>query len=499
VYVSYACPNVFGFSLTGSFQWQFPNPLVCSGGGGKTAAYGGGLLYARDSWNSGFVLDAATGLQVATFPGGTIPAVAPGAVFYNNLGTLRSVDPATQAVNWSFSGDGQLVTAPLVVDEAVIVGSATGNLYAVDTLTGTANWQVKVASFLPAPDEQNVSQPLTGLGIAGGLLVVPAGSTLSAYQIFGPPAATALVATGGAGSVNLSWSAAASADSYNVYMGGASRTEAPVPILRGVKASAAVVPNLIAGTRYYFRVKAVSAAGISAPSNEVSAVPHNPSPASGLAATADIAGATLAWTASPEARTYSIYQGTSSGGEAAVPVMTNVVVTTVKITNLTIGTPYYFLVKAEAYGSLSTASNEARATPLPPPAPTGVQAKSGDGSVTLNWSAAAGAASYDVHMGTSAAGESSMPVVQGVSALTVTVTGLTNGTTYFFYVRSQTPQGASDPSAEVSARPAAPPPASSGSGGSGAMGSREIIGLLFLLALQMATRPREQAADRQAS
>jgi hypothetical protein len=35
---------------------------------------------------------------------------------------------------------------------------------------------------VPAPDEQNVSQPLAGLGTSGGLLVVPAGTGLVAFR-----------------------------------------------------------------------------------------------------------------------------------------------------------------------------------------------------------------------------------------------------------------------------------------------------------------------------
>jgi hypothetical protein len=41
-------------------------------------------------------------------------------------------------------------------------------------------WSTSVGAAIPAPDEQNATQ-LTGLGAGQGLLVVPAGSTLSAY------------------------------------------------------------------------------------------------------------------------------------------------------------------------------------------------------------------------------------------------------------------------------------------------------------------------------
>jgi outer membrane protein assembly factor BamB len=63
----------------------------------------------------------------------------------------------------------------------VYEGSGTGQLAALDEFTGSLLWQTNVGSAIPAPDEHNVSQPPTGLGIGSGLLVVPAGATLVAY------------------------------------------------------------------------------------------------------------------------------------------------------------------------------------------------------------------------------------------------------------------------------------------------------------------------------
>src|SRR5205814_1070875 len=122
---------------------------------------------------------------------------------------------------------------------------------------------------------QYFSNPYVGLAAGEGLLVIPTSTTLVAYSIFGPPAPTGVVATGKAGAVDLSWTAAAGATSYNVYMGTAAGTESYLPIKTDVTGTTTLVPNLADdGTRYYFTVKAVGPAGISAPSSEVSAVPH---------------------------------------------------------------------------------------------------------------------------------------------------------------------------------------------------------------------------------
>ncbi len=67
-------------------------------------------------------------------------------------------------------------------------------------------WTINVGTGIPGPDEQNVSQPLTGLGISGGTVAVPAGSTLVVYPSMfgigptGPSGATGITgATGPTG------------------------------------------------------------------------------------------------------------------------------------------------------------------------------------------------------------------------------------------------------------------------------------------------------------
>jgi hypothetical protein len=54
-------------------------------------------------------------------------------------------------------------------------------LYGLDLRRGQVVWTTDVGAGIPRPDEQNVSQPMTGLGAGQGLLVVPAGNRLAAY------------------------------------------------------------------------------------------------------------------------------------------------------------------------------------------------------------------------------------------------------------------------------------------------------------------------------
>src|SRR5207302_3530694 len=83
----------------------------------------------------------------------------------------------------------------------------------------------------------------------------------------------------------------------------------------------------------------------------------------------------------------------------------------------------------------------------------------GNGQVTLSWSAATGAASYNLYRSTTSGGEGSTPVVTGIASTSYTNTGLTNGITYYFRVAAVNASGTSGQSNQASATPTAPPPA----------------------------------------
>jgi outer membrane protein assembly factor BamB len=172
---------------TGTPLWHFSGSV--EGGGGKNAVYRGGKLYVRDpnvvasDPVTGAVLDSASGNQIATFTAVPAPAVGDQRGFFLDRGTLHGVDLSSNAILWSFSGDGTLVSAPIVINGAVFAGASSGKVYALDAATGSQLWAQDAGAPIAAPDEQNVSQPLTGLGAGEGMLVVPAGSTLTAWKL----------------------------------------------------------------------------------------------------------------------------------------------------------------------------------------------------------------------------------------------------------------------------------------------------------------------------
>jgi outer membrane protein assembly factor BamB len=181
VFVSYPC-QVYKFNPTdGQLLWHYSGG--CEGGGGRTPAFNRGRLYVRD-WSAsppGYVFDALTGNVLGRFSAGPIPALKGNYGFVLNAGTFQALDLRNGNVLWSFAGDGTLSSAPLIVNQNVFIGAASGLLYALGT-PGKVVWSTNVGAPIPAPDEQNVSQPLTGLAAADGTVFVPAGHLLVAYH-----------------------------------------------------------------------------------------------------------------------------------------------------------------------------------------------------------------------------------------------------------------------------------------------------------------------------
>ena len=108
-------------------------------------------------------------------------------------------------------------------------------------------------------------------------------------------------------------------------------------------------------------------------------------------------------------------------------------------------------------GGESANSNEASATPLPPPpsAPAGLTATGGNAQVALTWNASAGAASYNVKRATVSGGPYTA-IATGIAATSFTDTTAANGVSYFYVVSAVSTGGESANSNEASATPAAP-------------------------------------------
>jgi outer membrane protein assembly factor BamB len=221
VYVSYSGPQSYKFNpTTGALLWHFS--ANSEGGGGKTTVYYNGNIYVRGIYDSSLanqnvlLLSASTGQASTTFNDSsfsspTAPAFANSRGYIKaGSGLLDEFDPSSGSVGWSRSSpDGTsdpFVTAPILINGDVFEGTGDGLLYEYDGVSGNLLDTINIGNGIDGPDEQNVSQPLTGLGAGDGLLVVPAGDTVNVYSVTVPePGSLALLLAGASCVLGFAW------------------------------------------------------------------------------------------------------------------------------------------------------------------------------------------------------------------------------------------------------------------------------------------------------
>jgi hypothetical protein len=233
----------------------------------------------------------------------------------------------------------------------------------------------------------------------------------------------------------LSWTAAAGAASYKVDY--KLTTESIWVRAENETTSTSVdISNLIAGKTYDYRVRSNCASSLSYSTYTTaqftslcSAVP------TGLTATSVTnSSATLGWTASAGASSYTVDYKLSSAG-SWTNALNAVNTTTVNVTGLTQGRLYDYRVKINC-ASGSTAYTSAQFATLCNSAPTGLSASSiTNSSATLSWSASAGAVSYDVDYKLTSSGTWTNAVTATAST-SVGISSLTTGAQYDYRVRA---------------------------------------------------------------
>lgn len=188
VYVVYPCSTYDFTPATGAAVWT--NNTGCDGGGGGTPVVANDVLYAPNGLGgsySGTTFDAETGNSLSNFSAENPPAIGAQTGYFLNGGTLEAITLSSNAIAWSFAGDGGLTTSPILVSTPtqsyVFIGSVSGMLYGLDAATGAVAWSVNVGAAFPGGAIWGHGIPLTGLSAGDGLLVVPVGTKVMAYAL----------------------------------------------------------------------------------------------------------------------------------------------------------------------------------------------------------------------------------------------------------------------------------------------------------------------------
>jgi fibronectin type 3 domain-containing protein len=275
------------------------------------------------------------------------------------------------------------------------------------------------------------------------------------------------VAIAGDGNISLRWSENAEADlgGYRVYYGTSSGVYgAPIDV---GNQTTHLLSGLTNGTTYFIVITAYDNSpnrNESGNSIEVSARPQAdlpPAPPTGLVAVARDGAVDLAWNtnAEPDLGGYIVHRGASAGNYTAHTVVGNVSV--YHVVGLVNGQQYFFAVTAyDQADHQSGYSNEVNAQPAldpdvtPPLRPENLSAQPGSSLVDLYWSAnlEPDLASYNLYWGTSSGVYPN--VVNNITQPSRRVSGLTDGTLYFFAVSAvDTAGNESEKSIERSAVP----------------------------------------------
>ena len=233
----------YAFDLqTGAVRWR-----IRCGGGGATPALTVNSLYVRgcgtsNAENSNVILDATTGAQQGTFPGGGSPQpYGPAVAFSGQIGLFSAtkadgfhhdivaVDTSTGTQLWTFAGDGQLSTPPVTEDGVVYAGSSGGNVYGLDAATGGVVWMANTGAPIPMSTEGQFYQHTTvGLGLGGGLLVVPTQGGLVAYSALSTITGTTIPSAPGTGSTHLTLTGTGLSQASHVDFGSTEASFTPV-------------------------------------------------------------------------------------------------------------------------------------------------------------------------------------------------------------------------------------------------------------------------------
>ncbi|MFI7545064.1 fibronectin type III domain-containing protein [Actinoplanes sp. NPDC049599] len=286
----------------------------------------------------------------------------------------------------------------------------------------------------------------------------PRSATASATSKLDAPTDLTGVATGD-GSAQLSWSGPSADTWYWLYYRdvttGQTFQKAGYPITDTTFTWSATV----SGHTYEFKVSAIGAGGEGSASTPVRVTVQGGAPAAPtLSGTAGNGKFTLSWTAPEAGAMYWIYKRCVGCGETRLVPMAYPVSGTTSFVDTAVVNGYAYQYRVSAVNSHGEGawSNAVSGTPLPPrpAAPGGMTAKTSDMTIVLDWTAPASGLLYWIYSRDVTAGQSDFTRSKyPTDKTTFTVTPLTDGHRYDYYVTAVNVAGESAKSATVSGTP----------------------------------------------
>jgi fibronectin type 3 domain-containing protein len=145
---------------------------------------------------------------------------------------------------------------------------------------------------------------------------------------------------------------------------------------------------------------------------------------------------------------YEVWTGATNNSTNATKYGADISGTATVLTGLSNGIAYYIWIKAKNNIGISEFSPVASGTPsafaTTPPTPSSAPTISaGSGQLTLSWQAAEGANDYEIWTGTTINPTTATKHGGDVSSTSATITGLTNGTTYYIWIKAKNSIGTS--------------------------------------------------------
>ena len=262
-----------------------------------------------------------------------------------------------------------------------------------------------------------------------------------------PESPTNLVATARAASAVLSWTAPTSNGGAPItsYIITTTPTTTTTTVTGAILPTTATISKLINGTPYTFNIVARNATGLSeSTTTSESITPYALPGAPVLTITPSDSRAVLSWTAiAAPGSPITGYVVTCTDTTVTIP--SSITSTTLSIAGLTNGTVYTFRINSvSAIGSSAVVSKTVLVASAPD-SPTNFQAISRPASVTLSWTppSSNGGAPINAYVISSVPTTTTTILATATLPTTTTITKLTNGTAYTFYIVARNATGLS--------------------------------------------------------